>query len=325
LRPPCAASVWLARCCLVPEAQTPSLPGLQPPPNPPPVALRASSARCLQHPTKTQKHTTTTTPALLCPPLQHILAAFRSQKVEKVLFDLNTARARATVTLHCENGAAAAAPRSCPSLPSARGGGYHIVCAHSQSCVRSPVCPPLSCPVSRSSPAASLASFSLLLPAAAGLVKTYKLPTLASEILQASVDKQQFAVRLTAEAAAMSRLLSSFHSGLEEVTLVALPDGTDRPVHINSFIDPQKGEASSRSAARLRVRVCAREGGGGARRSFCPLPPPPGFHLPTPSPPPRLAACEALVQLTRCACCCASPPHPLCRRSGQGALHLRSG
>lgn len=72
-------------------------------------------------------------------------------------------------------------------------------------------------------------------------MKSFKLPTMDSEILQATVDKQQFAVRLTAETAAISRLLSSFHAGLEEVTIVALPDGIDRPVHVNSFIDPQKG------------------------------------------------------------------------------------
>lgn len=110
--------------------------------------------------------------------------------------------------------------------------------------------------------------------------------------LQATVDKQQFAVRITAETGALSRLLArcdaalaahprpgsrdqlacpaisrsvvplpappprlatlcpalcpprpprSFHTGLEEVTLVALPEGSHRPLHVNSFIDPQKG------------------------------------------------------------------------------------
>ncbi|KAI3432588.1 hypothetical protein D9Q98_004136 [Chlorella vulgaris] len=109
--------------------------------------------------------------------MKHVLSVFRTQKVSKILFDLNTASCKATITLHCEN----------------------------------------------------------------GLVKSFKLPTMDSEILQATVDKQQFAVRLTAETAAISRLLSSFHAGLEEVTIVALPDGIDRPVHVNSFIDPQKG------------------------------------------------------------------------------------
>jgi hypothetical protein len=55
------------------------------------------------------------------------------------------------------------------------------------------------------------------------------------------VDKRQFAVRLTAEAPSIARLLASFHGGLEEITLVALPEGSHRPVHVNSFIDPQKG------------------------------------------------------------------------------------
>ncbi|PRW61626.1 Cell cycle checkpoint control RAD9A [Chlorella sorokiniana] len=109
--------------------------------------------------------------------MKHVLSVFRTQRVDKILFDLSTVTCKATITLHCEN----------------------------------------------------------------GLTKSYKLPTMDSEILQATVDKQQFAVRITAETAAFSRLLASFHSGLEEVTLVALPDGSHRPVHVNSFIDPQKG------------------------------------------------------------------------------------
>ncbi len=46
----------------------------------------------------------------------------------------------------------------------------------------------------------------------AGLTKSYKLPTMDSEILQATVDKQQFAVRLAAETAAFSRLLARWAS-----------------------------------------------------------------------------------------------------------------
>lgn len=118
---------------------------------------------------------------------------------------------------------------------------------------------------------------------------------------QASVDKQQFAVRLTAETGSLGKLLArcgwrvggvlvsgcrragscaaaflaaagvptsllfypllltaarSFHAGLEEVTLIALPEGSGsaRPVLLNSFIDPQKGEGGGR-----------REEGGGGR------------------------------------------------------------
>ncbi len=68
-------------------------------------------------------------------------------------------------------------------------------------------------------------------------------------LFQATVDKQQFAVRLSAEAPAIARLLASFHTGLEEVTLVALPEGAHRPVHVNSFIDPQKGRQDPGKAA----------------------------------------------------------------------------
>ncbi|EFN51476.1 hypothetical protein CHLNCDRAFT_140230 [Chlorella variabilis] len=109
--------------------------------------------------------------------IKHVLSVFRTQRVNNILFDLDTALCKATITLHCEN----------------------------------------------------------------GLVKSYRLPTMDSEILQATVDKQQFAVRLTAETPAIARLLSSFHAGLEEVTILALPEGSHRPVHVNSFIDPQKG------------------------------------------------------------------------------------
>ena len=86
-----------------------------------------------------------------------------------------------------------------------------------------------------------------------------------SEILQATVDKQQFAVRLTAETPAIARLLSSFHAGLEEVTILALPEGSHRPVHVNSFIDPQKGVCVGGGPRRG-----GGGGGGGIRRRLHP-------------------------------------------------------
>lgn len=35
---------------------------------------------------------------------QHVLSVFRTQRVEKILFDLSTVTCKATITLHCENG-----------------------------------------------------------------------------------------------------------------------------------------------------------------------------------------------------------------------------
>lgn len=57
-----------------------------------------------------QSATSATPPRLaplspLAPALQHVLSTFRTQRVSKILFDLSTDTSRATVTLHCENGA----------------------------------------------------------------------------------------------------------------------------------------------------------------------------------------------------------------------------
>ena len=136
-----------------------------------------------------------------------MLSVFRTQKVGKLLFDLDTARCKATVTLFCDNGVGSAG--SCRRAVASRAALGWFKPVSSLPC--------------------------------AGLVKSYTLTTMDAEILQATVDKQQFAVRITAETSAISRLLSSFDAGLEEVTVVALPDGSHRPVHINSFIDPLQG------------------------------------------------------------------------------------
>lgn len=37
---------------------------------------------------------------------------------------------------------------------------------------------------------------------------------------------------------------------------MALPDGAHRPVHVNSFIDPQKGEGGVGAAAPVRWLKC---------------------------------------------------------------------
>lgn len=123
---------------------------------------------------------------------QHVLSVFRTQRVEKILFDLSTVTCKATITLHCENGGCWLC------LTPVVGWLQHAAMALAWQAgaaglvgVRRFLCyfTALACP-------------------RAGLTKSYKLPTMDSEILQATVDKQQFAVRLTAETAAISRLLA---------------------------------------------------------------------------------------------------------------------
>ena len=45
--------------------------------------------------------------------MQHVLSVFRTQRVEKILFDLSTVTCKATITLHCENGGLPAVPLDC--------------------------------------------------------------------------------------------------------------------------------------------------------------------------------------------------------------------
>lgn len=67
-----------------------------------------------------------------------------------------------------------------------------------------------------------------------------------AEVLQAAVDKSSFRIRLVAETAALGRLLSSFHSDLDELTLIALPPApgeTSGAVQLHSHTSPVQGEA----------------------------------------------------------------------------------
>lgn len=104
---------------------------------------------------------------------QHVLSVFRTQRVERILFDLSTVTCKATVTLHCENGArgSCACRRLCrrarPAAGAAGGGCWPP--ARSCSLARPPSLggPPWRAP--------------------AGLVKSYKVPTMDSEILQVAV------------------------------------------------------------------------------------------------------------------------------------------
>jgi hypothetical protein len=68
------------------------------------------------------------------------------------------------------------------------------------------------------------------------------------EVLQATADRSSFPVCVIAETEAMGKLLSTFHSSLSEVTIIAHPDGggtvssVGKSVQLRSFLDPNKSE-----------------------------------------------------------------------------------
>merc|ERR1719172_123920 len=66
-----------------------------------------------------------------------------------------------------------------------------------------------------------------------GLQKSYAIPTLETEVLQATVDAG-------ADAAEMGRLLSGFQAALEEITVVAEPPGPGKCCRFQSFFDPTR-------------------------------------------------------------------------------------
>ena len=101
------------------------------------------------------------------------MSVFRTQRVTKILFHLDTATCKATVTLHCENGALRCAALRCAALRCA-------VCAASMPRSRPPAYVPTCLPACQPFTPAPI----VCPPAPAGLVKSYRLPTMDSEILQ---------------------------------------------------------------------------------------------------------------------------------------------
>ncbi|DBA81778.1 hypothetical protein WJX77_008673 [Trebouxia sp. C0004] len=92
-------------------------------------------------------------------------------------------------------------------------------------------------------------SLLLVVHADNGLEKRYTVPCLDAEILQATVDKDMFPIYLLAEAAELSRLLSSFHTTVGEITIIATPaceadpGQASKTVQMRSFNDPAKAHA----------------------------------------------------------------------------------
>ena len=73
-----------------------------------------------------------------------------------------------------------------------------------------------------------------------GLQKSYAIPTLETEVLQATVDAGAYPVKMSADAAEMGRLLSGFQAALEEITVVAEPPGPGKCCRFQSFFDPTR-------------------------------------------------------------------------------------
>lgn len=99
-----------------------------------------------------------------CAHLQHVLSVFRTQRVQRIHFDLSTADCRATVTLHCENGGRGDGRMGGGGLLQLQGGRWH----RRRRSFEGPWDPPRLLPIQPT----------------AGLTKSYRLPTLDSEILQ---------------------------------------------------------------------------------------------------------------------------------------------
>eukprot|EP00884_Botryococcus_braunii_P012178 jgi/Botrbrau1/20961/Bobra.0135s0079.1 len=87
-----------------------------------------------------------------------------------------------------------------------------------------------------------------------GLVKEYTIPCMESEILQAAVDRASLPTCVVAAARELNKLLSSFQSNLEEITIIAMPesDRASKPVQLHSFLDPAKA-GTERS---LQTQLC---------------------------------------------------------------------
>ncbi len=80
-----------------------------------------------------------------------------------------------------------------------------------------------------------------------GIIKTYDLDCTNSEVLHATVDKDSYPTQVIAEASELNKILSSFQSTLDEITIIANPEhrasasSIHRACQMQSFYDPEKG------------------------------------------------------------------------------------
>ena len=96
------------------------------------------------------------------------------------------------------------------------------------------------------------------------MTKTYDVVCLAEpQFLCANIDKRQLCARLVADGKGLGRLLSNFHSGQSDVTLVSLPErlpergqaGAPKRLRLVSYADPAKVDASQAAALTTRLAL----------------------------------------------------------------------
>ncbi|KAG1675440.1 hypothetical protein FOA52_001738 [Chlamydomonas sp. UWO 241] len=91
------------------------------------------------------------------------------------------------------------------------------------------------------------------------ITKTYHLECMNSEILNATVDKDSCPTQVIAEAGELNKLLSSFQSGLDEITIIANPENLasaasmHRACQLQSFYDPEKARSKDNLHTSLEV------------------------------------------------------------------------
>lgn len=73
-----------------------------------------------------------------------------------------------------------------------------------------------------------------------GLKKTYRIPATEVDVLQIKLNRDSFPVHVAANAELLSRLLTSFQSGVDDVNILAQPPGNSEVVLLRSCIDPEK-------------------------------------------------------------------------------------
>jgi cell cycle checkpoint control protein RAD9A len=82
-----------------------------------------------------------------------------------------------------------------------------------------------------------------------GLHKKYQIPCVDEEHLAANVERDDYPACITADAHQLLRVLASFQSTLDEITLVARPEnkkGTNlQAIQMVSYVSPSKGKLPS--------------------------------------------------------------------------------
>lgn len=96
----------------------------------------------------------------------------------------------------------------------------------------------------------------------AGLHKKYQVSCVDEEHLVATFDRDTLPTSITADAFQLYKVLTSFQTALDEVTLLARPEGNGnmQPIQLVSYVPPAKRAALP--IPRLFPRACAQQAFG---------------------------------------------------------------